>query len=120
MSHDEALDVHAYFLPTPYLEVLRSAGVTTVDNGIPVPGWEVGQAIEVIYQAGIGCGMLSVSSPFLHFLDQAETPALCRTINDSALARAANRLAPHRWRPNRQFTGPAVFCRPAPCRCRGT
>jgi 6-methylsalicylate decarboxylase len=84
MSHDEALDVHAHFLPTPYLEALRSAGVTTVDNGIPVPGWEVGQAIEVMDQAGIGCGMLSVSSPFLHFLDQAETPALCRTINDSA------------------------------------
>ena len=84
MNHDKALDVHAHFLPTPYLEALGSAGVTTVDNGIPVPGWEVGQAIEVMDQAGIGCGMLSVSSPFLHFLDQAETPALCRTINDSA------------------------------------
>jgi hypothetical protein len=47
MSHDEALDVHANFLPTPYLEALRSAGVTTVDNGIPVPGWEVGQALSV-------------------------------------------------------------------------
>ena len=49
ISHDEALDVHAHFLPTPYLEALRSAGVTTVDNGIPVPGWEVGQAIGTLH-----------------------------------------------------------------------
>jgi hypothetical protein len=49
MSHDEALDVHANFLPTPYLEALRSTGVTTVDNGIPVLGWEVGQAIGTLH-----------------------------------------------------------------------
>jgi 6-methylsalicylate decarboxylase len=85
MDSERAFDVHAHFLPRPYREALRSAGVATVDNGIPVPEWNVDEALEVMDQAGIDCGMLSVSSPFLHFLDQAETPALCREINDAAV-----------------------------------
>jgi hypothetical protein len=51
-----------------------------------VPDWDVDKAIDVMDQARIGyCIVLSVSSPFLHFSDQSETPALGRTINDSAV-----------------------------------
>jgi 6-methylsalicylate decarboxylase len=93
LSTIKSLDVHAHFLPAPYLEALRSAGVTTVDNGLPIPHWDADQAIEAMNEGDIGCAMLSVSSPFLHFVEQAQTPALCRTINDSAAEIVANHPA---------------------------
>ena len=30
------IDVHAHFLPEPYREALRKAGLTTLDGGFPI------------------------------------------------------------------------------------
>jgi predicted TIM-barrel fold metal-dependent hydrolase len=84
LSSIKALDVHAHFLPAPYIAALHLAGVTAVDNGLPIPHWDVGQAIEAMDRGDIGCAMLSISSPFVHFVDQGQTVSLCMAINDAA------------------------------------
>jgi hypothetical protein len=84
LSSVKAFDVHAHFLPAPYRAALQSAGVTTVDNGLSIPHWDADQAMKAMDKGDIGCAMLSVSSPFVHFVEQPQTVSLCRTTNDSA------------------------------------
>jgi hypothetical protein len=91
LSRIKAIDVHAHFLPAPYIAALQSAGVTTVDNGLPIPHWDADRAIEAMNEADIGCAMLSVSSPFVHFVNQAQAPELCRAINNAAAEIVAKR-----------------------------
>ncbi len=80
----KTLDVHAHFLPPAYQEALKSAGLRTVDGGMPVPEWSPERALAVMDQAGITGALLSVSSPHISFVDKAEAPRLARLINDYA------------------------------------
>lgn len=81
---ERTLDVHAHFLPPPYREALRSAGLETLDGGMPVPDWSADGALALMDDVGIAGAMLSVSSPHVRFADPASAPALCRAINDHA------------------------------------
>ena len=78
------IDVHAHFLPPVYKDALASAGLTTLDGGMPVPDWSEAQALDIMDMAGITGALLSVSSPFLSFLDSSEEASLCRQVNITA------------------------------------
>lgn len=80
----KTLDVHAHFLPPVYQDALKSAGLRTVDGGMPVPEWSPERALAVMDQAGIAGALLSVSSPHISFIDGADAPRLARSINDYA------------------------------------
>lgn len=80
----KTLDVHAHFLPPVYQEALKSAGLRSVDGGMPVPEWSPERALAVMDQAGIAGALLSVSSPHIGFVDKAQAPKLARAINDYA------------------------------------
>lgn len=84
MSKPGAIDVHAHFLPPVYREALRSAGLTTVDGGMPVPDWTPERALGIMDEVGIGGAVLSVSSPHVNFVDSSTAVTLCRAINDYA------------------------------------
>lgn len=76
LSVVKSFDVHAHFLPAPYIEALQSSGMTTVDNRDFVPRWNADQAIEAMDEGGrLGRAMLSISSTFLHFVEQKQTIA---------------------------------------------
>lgn len=78
------IDVHAHFLPPVYREALRSAGLTTLDGGMPIPDWTPERALAVMDEVGIAGALLSVSSPHVSFLAPGEAIALCRAVNDHA------------------------------------
>jgi len=86
MSRPHTIDVHAHFLPPSYREALRSAGLTSLDGGMPIPDWSPERALELMDEVGITAAVLSVSSPHASFLDSADAPQLCRSVNDYAAA----------------------------------
>ncbi|AUW59293.1 amidohydrolase [Sphingobium sp. SCG-1] len=80
----QAIDVHAHFLPPVYREALRSAGLTLLDGGMPIPDWSPEAAIALMDEMGIAGAMLSVSSPFAVSLAGEGAEKLCRSVNDYA------------------------------------
>jgi predicted TIM-barrel fold metal-dependent hydrolase len=54
----------------------------TADGGMPIPPWSVESHLAMMDKAGIATALLSVSSPGLHFLDDAKAIPLARAINE--------------------------------------
>lgn len=79
-----AIDVHAHFLPPVYREALRSAGLTLLDGGMPIPDWSPESAIALMDELGIAGALLSVSSPFAVTVAGNDADKLCRSVNDYA------------------------------------
>jgi predicted TIM-barrel fold metal-dependent hydrolase len=75
------IDVHAHFLPEAYRDALDAAGFGTVD-GMPVPAWEAGAHVALMDRLGIATSLLSVSSPGVHFGDDAAAAMLARRVNE--------------------------------------
>jgi 6-methylsalicylate decarboxylase len=75
------LDVHAHFLPEDYRAVLSAAGLDTVD-GMPLPSWEPVAHLALMDRLGIATSLLSVSSPGVHFGDDAAARTVARQVNE--------------------------------------
>jgi 6-methylsalicylate decarboxylase len=75
------VDVHAHFLPEAYRLALGAAGFGMVD-GMPVPVWEAGAHLALMDRLGIATSLLSVSSPGVHFGDDAAARSLARQVNE--------------------------------------
>lgn len=82
MSKPRTIDVHAHCLPPVYRQALNDAGLKTLDGGWPVPDWSPERALALMDEVGIAGAMLSISSPYVSFVDQATAVSLCRSIND--------------------------------------
>jgi predicted TIM-barrel fold metal-dependent hydrolase len=75
------VDVHAHFLPEAYSAALDAAGFGMVD-GMPVPIWEAPAHLALMDRLGIATSLLSVSSPGVHFGDDAAARTLARQVNE--------------------------------------
>ncbi len=77
------IDVHAHYVPDFYREAAVAAGHEHPD-GIPAfPDWNPAMAIELMDKVGIATAMLSVSSPGVHFGDDAAARDLARSVNEA-------------------------------------
>jgi predicted TIM-barrel fold metal-dependent hydrolase len=76
------IDVHAHYLPAPYQQALKAAGLAKADGGMPIPDWSVEAHLTAMSARGVTTSMLSVSSPGLQFLDAAGAARLAREINE--------------------------------------
>ena len=83
------VDVHHHFLPEYYRDALRDAGLSPPDNMGETPDWSVGAALETCDRLGIGTAFLSISSPGVHFGDDAAARRLARRTNEDAARLAA-------------------------------
>lgn len=91
------IDVHAHFTTDRYIEAAKAGGNVEAD-GMPEafwPRWSAEQHIAVMDQAGIRKSILSISSPGIHFGDDAAAIALGREVNDAGAA--AVRAHPDRF-----------------------
>ncbi|MFD5199223.1 amidohydrolase family protein [Streptomyces sp. NPDC058375] len=93
MSDDAPLvDVHAHYTTAEYIASAKAAGHLMAD-GMPAdywPSWTPDAHIELMDQCGIGKSYLSMSSPGVHFGDDAAARELARQVNDAgAEAKAA-------------------------------
>lgn len=77
------IDVHCHFLPDFYAEALIAAGHGTPD-GFPMPAWAADTMLRDMDSLGIERAYLSISSPGVHFGDDAAARDLSRRVNDEA------------------------------------
>ena len=83
---DCAIDTHCHFLPPVYADALAAAGSSAVDGDVPVPRWTPDAAIRLMDEIGVCQSILSISSPFLGFVEPGDEAPLAAAINDYAAA----------------------------------
>ena len=77
------IDVHAHYLPSGYADELRKAGLTHPDGMPDYPEWSVQLALQKYEDFGIETAMLSISSPGVHYGDDAAARRLARKVNEA-------------------------------------
>jgi len=78
----ERIDIHAHFVPAFYREALAEAGLSTPDGIRAMPAWDAESTLRVMDKLGVATAMLSISSPGVHFGDDAKARALSRRVNE--------------------------------------
>jgi predicted TIM-barrel fold metal-dependent hydrolase len=85
--NDEAfsnrIDVHFHYLSPDYRKQMIDA-VGSFADGFPAPNWSVEGTLEMMGRMGIATGMLSVSSPGVHFGSDKNARSLARSVNEFA------------------------------------
>lgn len=79
---DGLVDVHAHYLSDAYVEAAVAAGHHSPDGMPAWPAWSVQAHLELMQHCGIARSMLSISSPGVHFGDDAAARRLAREMND--------------------------------------
>lgn len=76
------VDVHAHFVTDRYVAAARAAGIEHPDGMPGWPEWAPEQHLEMMRRGGIAKSYLSISSPGVHFGDDAAARALAREVNE--------------------------------------
>ena len=82
-NSNRKIDVHAHYLPAGYADEMRKAGIVNPDGMPGYPNWSIELALETYEKFGIETGMLSISSPGVHYGDDAAARRLARKVNDA-------------------------------------
>jgi 6-methylsalicylate decarboxylase len=77
-----AIDVHGHFVTPAYSRALEAAGVSAPDGLARLPAWSPQDALELMDRLGIAATLLAISSPGIHFGDDASAARLARVLND--------------------------------------
>ena len=77
----ERIDTHAHFLPDFYRDALIEAGHQNPDGMPAIPPWNETDALSTMDALGVRTAILSISSPGVHFGDDARARALSRRVN---------------------------------------
>ena len=102
VQFSDRIDVHFHYLSPEYREKMIDA-VGAWPDGFPAPHWSAEGALAMMDKIGIATGMLSVSSPGVHFGNDANA-RVARAIGQRV------RRAHHRGasRPFRRLRQPAA------------
>lgn len=82
MSSPGLIDVHAHFITGSYAAQARAAGHERPDGMPAWPAWSAAAHLELMGRCGIDTALLSVSSPGVHFGDDAAARRLAREVNE--------------------------------------
>ena len=80
------VDLHGHYLPADYRRAVVAAGHVHPDGMPELPEWSEGAALAMMDQLGIRTTMLSISSPGVHFGDDASAAELARSVNEQGAA----------------------------------
>ena len=83
---DGWIDVHAHFTTPEYIEAASVSGYASPDGMRGYPSWSVEDHLRLLDDNGIATAVLSMSSPGVHFGDDAQATSLARLVNDTAAA----------------------------------
>lgn len=76
------IDVHSHNVPDFYLEALNRHEAA-LDEGFPIPTWDIDSQLEFMDAAGIGKAVLTMPAPQPYFGDSEECQATIRRYNES-------------------------------------
>ena len=79
------MDIHCHMIPDSYLEAVKAHGME-MDEGFPIPEWNVTAHLQFMDEAGIRTSVLTMPAPQPYFGDGAESAAICRKFNQEAAA----------------------------------
>ncbi len=79
-----AIDVHAHYIPDFYREAAIAAGHSHPDGMPGLPAWSSAEMLAMMDRQGISRTYLSISSPGVHFGDDASARRLARGVNEEA------------------------------------
>ncbi len=83
MSMSHAIDVHAHYVPEAYRSALLDNGHGQPDGFPQIPEWSAQEHVAAMDRLGIATSLLSISSPGVHFGDEAATRDRAREVNDA-------------------------------------
>lgn len=83
------IDVHSHFTTASYIAAASAAGHAQPDGMRGYPQWSVEEHLRLLDDNGIERAVLSMSSPGVHFGDDAAASALAREVNLVAAAAVA-------------------------------
>lgn len=78
----ELFDVHFHYVPAAYRTVAIESGFGAPDGMYGMPPWDESMMMDMMDQTGITTGMLSISSPGVHFGNDAIARKLARDTNE--------------------------------------
>ncbi len=81
-NHLRRIDVHSHYLPERYRQEAIAAGHQRPDGMPGLPEWSIDGALTAMDKFGISTSILSVSSPGVHFGDDAAAIKLARAVNE--------------------------------------
>ncbi|WP_411142776.1 amidohydrolase family protein [Streptomyces sp. x-80] len=76
------VDVHSHFVNDAYQSAAIAAGIAHPDGMPDWPTWSVDAHLDLMDRSGTDIAMLSVSSPGVHFGDDAAARRLAREVNE--------------------------------------
>ena len=79
------IDIHSHMIPDSYLEAVKAHGME-MDEGFPIPAWNVDAHLKFMDEAGIRTSVLTMPAPQPYFGDGAESARICRRFNEEAAA----------------------------------
>lgn len=80
------IDVHAHFVPPVYEHALLAAGITQPDGIKATPSWSEQSHLATMDRLDVDTAMVSISTPGVHFGDDAAAAQLARAVNEEAAA----------------------------------
>ena len=101
------IDVHSHAITASYLDFVKAHGAE-MDEGFPIPGWNVEEHLAFMDQAGIETAVLTMPAPQPWFGDGAEAAAFCRKYNEECAALKS------------RYPGRFLFCAALPLTSRPT
>ena len=86
MAQDDSprrIDVHAHHMPVAYRAAIVDQGIDT-DGNPNIPQWSIDAALGFMERNGIATSLLSISSPGVHWGDDAAARDMARLCNETA------------------------------------
>ncbi len=81
MAAQGIIDVHCHNILPFYMEALEKHDAA-MDEGFPLPAWDVGAHLKFMEEAGIGCSILTMPAPQPYFDDTEECQQTTRRYNE--------------------------------------
>ena len=102
MVHVSAqVDLHSHAITQGYLDYIKANGAE-LDEGFPIPGWDVEKHIAFMDKAGIQTSVLTMPAPQPFFGDAEASAEVCRRYNEECAALKA------------RYPGRFMFCAALP------
>ena len=82
MTGPSKIDVHVHYLPPEYRRLAAEAGHAKPDGMPGLPAWDAERAVAMMDRMNVQAGLLSISSPGVHFGRDEAARKLARYVNE--------------------------------------